>query len=97
MITQISVKGLLTSKYTSYFFPFSCIRLGLVSLAYLWRRDQGELLQEMIDCHINAIIIKVAAMGLDPSKHLGMKIADMKPHLVKMVCSCESNCRSLHA
>lgn len=39
----------------------------------------------MIDCHINAIIIKVAAMGLEPAKHLGMKIEDMKPHLVKMV------------
>lgn len=62
-----------------------CVRLGLVSLAYLWRRDQGELLQEMIDCHINAIIIKVAAMGLEPAKHLGMKIADMQPHLIKMV------------
>lgn len=40
----------------------------------------------MIDCQINAIIIKVAAMGLEPAKHLGMKIADMKPHLLKMVC-----------
>lgn len=26
---------------------------------YLWRRDQTELLQEMIDCQIDAIIIKV--------------------------------------
>jgi diphthine-ammonia ligase len=26
---------------------------------YLWRRDQAELLQEMIDCQIDAIIIKV--------------------------------------
>lgn len=62
-----------------------CARLGLVALAYLWRRDQGELLQEMIDCHIEAIVIKVAALGLDPSKHLGMTIADLHPHIVKMV------------
>ncbi len=40
-----------------------CGRLGLVSLAYLWQRDQEELLKEMIDCGLEAIIIKVAAMG----------------------------------
>ena len=39
-----------------------CHRLGLVSLAYLWRRDQGELLREMTS-HLSAIIIKVAAIG----------------------------------
>lgn len=32
-------------------------------LAYLWHRDQSELLKEMIDCKIQAIIIKVAALG----------------------------------
>lgn len=36
-----------------------CTRLNLTSLAYLWRRDQAELLQEMIDCQLDAIIIKV--------------------------------------
>ncbi|PSN32554.1 hypothetical protein C0J52_21699 [Blattella germanica] len=61
-----------------------CARLGLVALAYLWRRDQAELLQEMIDCHIEAIVIKVAALGLDPSKHLGMTISDLQPHIIKM-------------
>lgn len=76
--------GAIFSDYQRIRVENVCVRLGLVSLAYLWRRDQGELLQEMIDCHINAIIIKVAAMGLEPAKHLGMKIEDMKPHLVKM-------------
>lgn len=37
----------------------SCQRLGLVSLAYLWRRNQKELLQEMIVNGVDAIIIKV--------------------------------------
>lgn len=32
-------------------------------LAYLWHRDQAELLKEMIDCKIHAIILKVAALG----------------------------------
>ncbi|KAE8738160.1 hypothetical protein FOCC_FOCC016358 [Frankliniella occidentalis] len=76
--------GAILSDYQRIRVENVCVRLGLVSLAYLWRRDQGELLQEMIDCNINAIIIKVAAMGLEPTKHLGMKIADLKPHLVKM-------------
>lgn len=62
-----------------------CSRLGLVAIAYLWRRDQGELLQEMVDCQINAIIIKVAALGLDPAKHLGLRISSIQPHLIKMV------------
>lgn len=56
-----------------------------MSLAYLWRRDQGELLQEMIDGGVEAVVIKVAALGLDPSKHLGMKLQEIQPHLVKMV------------
>jgi len=62
-----------------------CSRLGIYSLSYLWRRDQKELLQEMIDCNIEAIVIKVAALGLDPTKHLGLRIDKLMPHLVKMV------------
>ena len=42
---------------------YSCTRLGLVSLAYLWKRDQKELLQEMIESKVHAVLIKVAAMG----------------------------------
>ena len=40
-----------------------CTRLGLVCLAYLWRREQEELLQEMIAAGVKAIVIKVASMG----------------------------------
>jgi diphthine-ammonia ligase len=40
-----------------------CLRLGLTCLAYLWRRDQAELLEEMIETELNAVLIKVAAMG----------------------------------
>ncbi|KAJ4429968.1 hypothetical protein ANN_22172, partial [Periplaneta americana] len=76
--------GAILSDYQRIRVENVCARLGLVALAYLWRRDQGELLQEMIECHIEAIVIKVAALGLDPSKHLGMTIADLQPHIVKM-------------
>lgn len=40
-----------------------CRRLGLTMLAYLWHKDQKELMAEMIDKGVNAIVIKVAAMG----------------------------------
>ena len=32
-------------------------------LAYLWHRDQKELMAEMIEKGVNAIVIKVAAIG----------------------------------
>lgn len=56
-LPQSSVEQALTSGLSC-----RCQRLGLVSLAYLWRRDQGELLREMTS-HLSAIIIKVAAIG----------------------------------
>lgn len=42
---------------------YRCVRLGLTSIAYLWQRDQEELLTNMIDDGLNAIIIKVATIG----------------------------------
>lgn len=47
-----------------FFNPNSCYRLGLTSLAYLWGREQMDLLKEMIDSDMNCILIKVAAMGI---------------------------------
>ena len=41
-----------------------CQRLGLQCLSYLWQRDQDELLEEMIDSGVNAVMIKVAALGM---------------------------------
>lgn len=63
---------------------YRCSRLKLVSLAYLWRRDQTELLQEMINCNVHAIIIKVAALGLYPDRHLSKSLKEMQPYLLKM-------------
>lgn len=76
-------------KVTSNIFFYSCGRLGLISLSYLWRRDQEQLLIEMIQCSVNAVLIKVAALGLEP-KHLGKSISDMQPHLVRIVSHCNN-------
>lgn len=52
--------GAILSDYQRVRVENVCSRLGLISLAYLWRRDQKELLQEMIDSRLHAIIIKVS-------------------------------------
>lgn len=41
----------------------SCRRLQLEPLAFLWHHDQSQLLQDMIDNNLTAIIIKVASIG----------------------------------
>lgn len=40
-----------------------CKRLQMESLAYLWHLDQKELLSSMVRHNINAVLIKVAAIG----------------------------------
>ncbi|XP_069359806.1 uncharacterized protein [Maniola hyperantus] len=76
--------GAILSDYQRVRVENVCQRLGLVSLAYLWRRNQKELLQEMIASGVEAIIIKVAALGLDPRIHLGMTLKEIQPHLLVM-------------
>ncbi|XP_073828856.1 uncharacterized protein [Musca autumnalis] len=76
--------GAILSDYQRVRVENVCSRLNLVSLAYLWRRDQTELLQEMIDCQVHAILIKVATLGLVPDRHLGKSLREIQPHLLKM-------------
>lgn len=38
----------------------------------------------MIKCEVDAIIIKVAALGLEPNKHLGRTLSQMQSHLGAM-------------
>uniref|UniRef100_U9T664 Diphthine--ammonia ligase n=1 Tax=Rhizophagus irregularis (strain DAOM 181602 / DAOM 197198 / MUCL 43194) TaxID=747089 RepID=U9T664_RHIID len=78
-IQAVSV-GAILSNYQRVRVENICNRLGLTSLTYLWRRNQKELLGEMINAGINAIIIKVAAIGLKPS-HLGKSIEQLYPYL----------------
>ncbi|XP_008217510.1 diphthine--ammonia ligase [Nasonia vitripennis] len=80
---QAVASGAILSDYQRIRVENVCSRLGLVSLSYLWRRDQEQLLKEMIECSVNAVIIKVASLGLEP-RHLGKSISEMQPHLAKM-------------
>ncbi|XP_053192003.1 diphthine--ammonia ligase [Scomber japonicus] len=82
-VEAVSV-GAILSDYQRVRVENVCLRLGLLPLAYLWRRDQESLLSEMISSDLHAILIKVAAFGLDPEKHLGKPLADMEPYLKQL-------------
>ncbi|XP_068802445.1 diphthine--ammonia ligase isoform X4 [Struthio camelus] len=76
--------GAILSDYQRVRVEDVCRRLNLQPLAYLWRRNQEILLKEMISSNIQAIIIKVAAFGLDPDKHLGKTLDQMEPFLLEL-------------
>lgn len=48
-ITAVS-SGAIASDYQRLRVESICSRLGLVSLAFLWKQDQTLLLQEMVNC-----------------------------------------------
>ena len=62
-----------------------CRRLTLTPLCYLWQRDQAELFSEMIESGMDAVLIKVAGIGL-VAKHLGKTLVEMQQTLEKLVC-----------
>lgn len=39
----------------------------------------------MIDCQMEAVIIKVASLGLEPAKHLGRSLGVLQPELLRLV------------
>ncbi|WIA09297.1 hypothetical protein OEZ85_008704 [Tetradesmus obliquus] len=73
--------GAIASDYQRLRVESVCSRLGLVSLGYLWHQPQDQLLSDMIANNIEAVLVKVAAIGLDPHKHLGKSIRQMQPLL----------------
>ncbi|PCH41130.1 hypothetical protein WOLCODRAFT_143406 [Wolfiporia cocos MD-104 SS10] len=75
--------GAILSNYQRVRVEHVCRRLGLTPLCYLWQRDQAELLAEMIEAGMEAILIKVAGIGLSV-KHLGKTLAEMQPTLTKL-------------
>jgi diphthine-ammonia ligase len=72
--------GAILSTYQRVRVENVCSRLGLISLAYCWHVDQTVLLDLMIDVGLEAILVKVAAMGLN-SEHLGLTLNEMKDTL----------------
>ncbi|PPQ99038.1 hypothetical protein CVT24_003598 [Panaeolus cyanescens] len=75
--------GAILSNYQRVRVEHVCKRLGWTPLSYLWQRNQDELLSEMIDSGMEAILIKVAGIGLK-TNHLGKTLSEMKPTLHKL-------------
>jgi len=72
--------GAIFSDYQRVRVESACSRVGLISLAYLWRRQQRPLLAEMIQSGQHAILVKVATMGLGV-EHLGQSLDRIQGHL----------------
>ncbi|KAJ2426628.1 hypothetical protein GGF47_002095 [Coemansia sp. RSA 2524] len=81
-VSAVSV-GAIFSSYQGNRVQHVCKRLGLEMLAYLWHRDQTELLHEMIHQGVHAVLIKVAALGLGPDD-LGKTLEEMEPKLMSL-------------
>lgn len=75
--------GAIASSYQKSRVENICKRLNLNMLAYLWNEDQNKLLQRMIDNSFDAILIKVACMGLT-KQHVGLSIKSMQDCLTKL-------------
>lgn len=75
--------GAILSHYQRTRVENVCGRLRLTCLAYLWQRDQLELMGEMCNNQLDARIIKVAAIGLNTT-HLGKSIQELYPYLIKL-------------
>ncbi|EEB09344.1 endoribonuclease [Schizosaccharomyces japonicus yFS275] len=81
-VEAVSV-GAILSNYQRTRVENICQRLGLVSLSFLWNRDQRELLEEMVQSELHAILIKVAAIGLN-DRDLGKSLAEMQQKLLTL-------------
>jgi len=70
--------GAILSNYQRVRVEHVCQRLSLTPLSYLWQRDQADLLSEMIAAGMEAVLIKVAGIGLT-TRHLEYLV--WLPHL----------------
>ena len=77
------VSGAILSDYQRLRVESCCASLGLVSLAPLWRLDQGRLLERMSASGLRAVLVKTASLGLDAS-HLGCTVEELTPLLKRL-------------
>lgn len=76
--------GAIFSSYQNNRVLNVCKRLNLQVLAYLWQLDQKKLLNSMIQDGLEAIILKVASIGLIPEIDLGKNLKEMQSKLVEL-------------
>ncbi|KPI89270.1 hypothetical protein ABL78_1603 [Leptomonas seymouri] len=76
--------GAILSNYQRNRVEFICDRLGIESLAYLWMRQPGEILDMANRLSVHAILIKTASIGLVPRKLIGKTLEEARATLETM-------------
>lgn len=69
VLSRLDVDGVITGAIASDYqwdrINHVCDGLGLRTFSPLWRKDQGLLMDELVDAGIRAILVSVSAEGLD--------------------------------
>jgi len=82
-IEGVSV-GAILSNFQRVRVESVCNRLNLTAFAFLWRIEQPKILRDMIDSHLTAVLVKVAAIGLDAS-HLNKTLGDLYDYFMTLL------------
>ena len=77
------VSGVVASNYQRLRIEDVCARLGLVSIAPLWKSDQMTLLREEMDAGVEAVVVKASAMGLTQD-HIGKTVRELMEHFAEL-------------
>jgi len=75
--------GALLSDYQRIRVESVCNRLGLVSFAPIWQKDQKQYISDLNTLGFEVVIVKVAALGLN-RKHVGKLLEDLTPTLLTL-------------
>ena len=81
------VSGAVASDYQRLRVEHAAARAGLMALAPLWHVPQLTLLADMERDGLDAVLVKVAAEGLDPDRWCGQRLAAAVPHLTRLAGS----------
>lgn len=76
--------GAIASDYQRLRVEHVCSRLGLTSLAYMWRLPQVDLFKGMMEQSVDAVLVKVASLGLTPNEHLGKRLNEVRDVLFRL-------------
>ena len=77
------ITGAIESEYQRERVERACVESGLVHFAPLWHKKQEQVLSELIDSGLDAIIVAVAADGMG-KEWLGKKISESEGELLKL-------------
>ena len=77
--------GAILSNYQRVRVENVCSRLNLTPLSYLWRiGSQQQLLESMLSDGVDAVLVKTAAPGLHPRKHLNRSLSSLYGYFEKL-------------